>query len=249
MWVQDKISYMPIIGPKPDENKFETLTLLTPACRFINMSWTVVASSFHSMSQNLYKMFQNIWKAFCHRKWYLLYKNIANMISPMKFDVTEYYSSLSLNTAGPTFRWDLWYSQALMVSTSSAWLAHYFSARTLLTACGIPVFHQRFPGTWGLWTPCLKSAIWKSTLAVLNITWRETEYFRGGMREHEDGSKHSILGSVCFGSPQAQTRRAPLQLTSSLLCSARKIFFWSINFLPFSCKMSIGKNILLDFVP
>ena len=88
---------MPIIGPKPDENKFETLTLLTPACRFINMSWTVVASSFHSMSQNLYKMFQNIWKAFCHRKWYLLYKNIANMISPMKFDVTESYSSFKDN--------------------------------------------------------------------------------------------------------------------------------------------------------
>ena len=204
---------MPIIGPKPNENKFETLTLLTPACRFINMSWTVVASGFHSMSQNLYKMFQNIWKAFCHRKWY--------MTSPMKFDVTEYYSSLSLNTAGPTFRWALWYSQALMVSTSSAWLAHYFSARTLLTACGIPVFHQRFPGTWGLWTLCFKSAIWKSTLAVLNITWYYLKRDRILQRRHERARRrqHPILGSVCFGSPRAQTRRAPLQLTSSLLCS------------------------------
>ena len=204
---------MPIIGPKPNENKFETLTLLTPACRFINMSWTVVASSFHDMSQNLYKMFQNIWKAFCHRKWY--------MTSPMKFDVTEYYSSLSLNTAGPTFRWALWYSQALMVSTSSAWLAHYFSARTLLTACGIPVFHQRFPGAWGLWTLCLKSAMWKSTLAVLNITWYYLKRDRILQRRHERARRrqHPILGSVCFGSPRAQTRRAPLQLTSSLLCS------------------------------
>ena len=130
-------------------------------------------------------MFQNIWKVFCHRKWYLLYKNIANMISPMKFDVTEYYSSLSLNTAGPTFRWDLWYSQALMVSTSSAWLAHYFSARTLLTACGIPVFHQRFPGTWGLWTHCLKSAIWKSTSVVLNISWYYLKRDRILQRRHE----------------------------------------------------------------
>ena len=220
---------MPIIGPKPDENKFETLTLLTPACRFINMSWTVVASSFHSMSQNLYKMFQNIWKAFCHRKWY--------MTSPMKFDVTEYYSSLSLNTAGPTFRWALWYSQALMVSTSSAWLAHYFSARTLLTACGIPVFHQRFPGTWGLWTLCLKSAIWKSTLAVLNITWRETEYFRGGMRENEDGSTQFL---EAFASGRLGRRQDAHLCSWPLLCSA--VFFWSISSLPFSCKMSIGKQ-------
>ena len=40
-------------------------------------------------------------------------------------------------------------------------------------------------------------------------------------RRHERARRrqHPILGSVCFGSPRAQTRRAPLQLTSSLLCS------------------------------
>ena len=210
---------MPIIGPKPNENKFEILTLLTPACRFINMSWTVVASSFHSMSQNLYKMFQKYLKRVLSQKMIPFVQKYSKYdITKEVTDVTEYCSSISLNTAGPTSRWALWYSQALMVSTSSAWLAHYFSARTLLTACGIPVFHQRFPGTWGLWTLCLKSAIWKSTLAVLNITWRETEYFRGGMREHEDGSTQ-FLEAFASGRLGRSLRRAPLQLTSSLLCS------------------------------
>ena len=221
---------MPIIGPKPDENKFETLTLLTPACRFINMSWTVVASSFHSMSQNLYKMFQNIWKAFCHRKWY--------MTSPMKFDVTEYYSSLSLNTAGPTFRWALWYSQALMVSTSSAWLAHYFSARTLLTACGIPVFHQRFPGTWGLWTLCLKSAMWKSTLAVLNITWY---YLKRGTKTAAPNSWKRLL-RVASGADK--TRTSAVDLFSALQFSSEaSVLSHSL------AKCLLVNNILLDNAP
>ena len=213
---------MPIIGPKPDENKFETLTLLTPACRFINMSWTVVASSFHSMSQNLYKMFQKYLKRVLSQKMIPFVQKYSKYdITKEVTDVTEYCSSISLNTAGPTSRWALWYSQALMVSTSSAWLAHYFSARTLLTACGIPVFHQRFPGAWGLWTLCLKSAMWKSTLAVLNITWYYLKRDRILQRRHERARRrqHPILGSVCFGSPRAQKRRAPLQLTSSLLCS------------------------------
>ena len=221
---------MPIIGPKPNENKFETLTLLTPACRFINMSWTVVASSFHDMSQNLYKMFQNIWKAFCHRKWY--------MTSPMKFDVTEYYSSLSLNTAGPTFRWALWYSQALMVSTSSAWLAHYFSARTLLTACGIPVFHQRFPGAWGLWTLCLKSAMWKSTLAVLNITWY---YLKRGTKTAAPNSWKRLLW---IASGADKTRTSAVDLFSALQFSSEaSVLSHSL------AKCLLVNNILLDNAP
>ena len=160
-------------------------------------------------------------------------------------DVTEYCSSISLNTAGPTSRWALWYSQALMVSTSSAWLAHYFSARTLLTACGIPVFHQRFPGIWGLWTLCLKSAIWKSTLAVLNITWRETEYFRGGMREStKTAAPNSWKRLLRVASGADKTRTSAVDLFSALQFSSEaSVLFHSL------AKCPLVNNILLDNAP
>ena len=63
--------------------------------------------------------------------------------------------------------------------------------------------------------------IWKSTLAVLIISWYYLKRGRilQGRHERARRRQHPILGSVCFGSPRAQSRRAPLQLTSSLLCS------------------------------
>ena len=230
---------MPIIGPKPDENKFETLTLLTPACRFINMSWTVVASSFHSMSQNLYKMFQKYLKRVLSQKMIPFVQKYSKYdITKEVTDVTEYCSSISLNTAGPTSRWALWYSQALMVSTSSAWLAHYFSARTLLTACGIPVFHQRFPGAWGLWTLCLKSAMWKSTLAVLNITWY---YLKRGTKTAAPNSWKRLLW---IASGADKTRTSAVDLFSALQFSSEaSVLFHSL------AKCPLVNNILLDNAP